>query len=155
MPTTTNEKEELITELIAHRTSNKLKGTFITYPEEVDWDQMSEVQKSFSEFIKPKCNGYATLLSITPRRAVMGIPFDYGISMDGGHYTFYLFGDISKEYLQRAKKKLKNSQDVVSVKTERVELVAGWTPPNESAYLATAPTWINNPDVNYMDGMEL
>lgn len=145
------------TSLIGYRKSQKIKGAFISHPSPIDWDEMISVQRDFANFIDSKSGEFdlATLFDISPNRTVFGIPFTWGISIDGGHFTFYMFGEVPKKDFLKAKRKLKNSQDVVSIKTERIELVNDWKPPTEYVELTTLPQWINRYDMNYIDGMEL
>lgn len=145
------------TSLIGFPKGQKIKGTFISHPSPVDWDEMISIQKDFAKFIEPKSGEFdlATLFDISPNRTVLGIPFSWGISVDGGHFTFYMFGEVPKKDFLKAKRKLNNSQDVVSIRKEHVELVAGWEPRKEFVQLTSPPSWINSHDMNYIDGMEL
>lgn len=130
------------------------KATFVAYPEDIDAEDQLRAQESFARFFYPHTNNYASLIGIRPDNAVLGIPFTWGLSPNGGVFTFYLFNGVGRETLRRAKIKLRRSQDVAGVITERIQLVAGWEPPTPFSRVPP-PSWINDPSYNFIDGMIL
>jgi hypothetical protein len=138
--------------LLGYKKENKIKGTFISHSSK-DWDKVIPIQKEFAKFIDPEADDYslATLYTISKNNVVLGIPFFWGLSLDGGHFRLYVFGDISKKDFLKAKRRLKSSQIIASIQTKRVELV-NWESPNKEFQVCKPPNWINCSNMNYLNG---
>lgn len=131
------------------------KGTFISEDREPTLSELFELQYGFAYYSSNKTNkdNIASIVPISKNNTVLGIPFDWGLSPNGGVFNLWLIGEVSKYTIKKARSILTNSQDVASFFTNRVTLL-GWELP-EPFQAEPIPSWLNNSDYNFIDGLKL
>ncbi|MFB6283693.1 MAG: hypothetical protein ABEK59_07145 [Halobacteria archaeon] len=134
------------------KNSLTLKGTFVSYPKGIEFT--CSFQREFAKAVQGNdTTEIGSFIEITPNNTVLGIPFTWWLSPDGGVFAFWLIGEVSRDRVKEAKRKLSWSQDIASVFTEKVELI-GWNPP-EPFRAEPIPNWLGDLSYSYIDGQAL